>query len=75
MGVCAVLLSWVFTLSDYHWSIMNVPKWRLSHGWQAKRVCSGRSTKLPGWSPVERVVAYLDDCMNFEYTLYMHYAR
>ena len=69
MSLCAVLLSWVFTLSNYE-PVAGCPSMqRVSHAWLEQKACSGRSCRVLGWYPGEGDVVYLDQRMDVENNL------
>ncbi|MES9991309.1 MAG: hypothetical protein ABW098_05110 [Candidatus Thiodiazotropha sp.] len=71
MELCAVLLSWVFTLSDYQRIDNECPTMEMvSHSWLEERACYGRSCKVLGWYPGEGDVVYLDDRMDLENNIF-----
>jgi hypothetical protein len=71
MELCAILLSWVFTLSDYQPVDKACPDMEMvPHSWLEERACNGRSCKVLGWYPGEGDVIYLDDRMDLDNNLF-----
>ncbi|MEW8382341.1 MAG: hypothetical protein AB2704_10865, partial [Candidatus Thiodiazotropha taylori] len=71
MELCAVLLSWIFTLSDFEAVENECPEMRMvAHSWLEEQACNGRSCKVLGWYPGEGDVVYLDDRMDLENNLF-----
>ncbi|MEW8033067.1 MAG: hypothetical protein AB2540_16830 [Candidatus Thiodiazotropha endolucinida] len=71
MELCAVLLSWVFTLSDFHRLDNECPEMQMvTHSWLEERACNGRSCKVLGWYPGDGDVVYLDDRMDLENNIF-----
>jgi hypothetical protein len=71
MEPCAVLLSWIFTLSDYQRVNNECPEMEMvSHSWLEEQACDGRPCKVLGWYPGEGDVIYLDDRMDLEYNIF-----
>ncbi len=71
MDLCAVLLSWVFTLSDYKPVDSECPAMEMvSHEWLEEQACNGRSCKVLGWYPGKGDVVYLDDRLDLEYNIF-----
>jgi hypothetical protein len=69
MELCAVLLSWVFHLSDYE-RTEGCPSMRhVPHEWLEQQACSGRKCRVLGWYPGEGNVVYLDAQMDVENNL------
>ncbi len=65
------MLSWVFTLSDYHRVDNECPEMRMvTHSWLEERACNGRSCKVLGWYPGDGDVVYLDDRMDLENNIF-----
>jgi hypothetical protein len=71
MELCAILLSWVFTLSDFEKVGNECPEMQMvKHSWLEEQACNGRSCKVLGWYPGEGDVVYLDDRMDLENNLF-----
>ncbi len=66
MELCAVLLSWVFTLSDFE-KVEGCPQVsKVSHAWLEEQACDGRKCKVLGWYPGDGDVVYVDDRLDLE---------
>jgi hypothetical protein len=71
MELCAILLSWVFTLSDYEPIESECPAMEMvEHSWLEAQACNGRSCKVLGWYPGEGEVVYLDNRMDLENNIF-----
>ncbi|MEL0583594.1 MAG: hypothetical protein AAES65_01770 [Candidatus Thiodiazotropha sp. (ex. Lucinoma kazani)] len=71
MELCAILLSWVFTLSDYQQVDNACPEMRMvEHSWLEERACDGRACKVLGWYPGSGDVVYLDDRMDLDNNIF-----
>jgi hypothetical protein len=71
MELCAVLLSWVFTLSDYQRMDNECPEMKMvPHTWLEEQACAGRSCKVLGWYPGSGDVVYLDDRLDLENNIF-----
>ncbi len=71
MELCAVLLSWVFALSDYQRVDDQCPEMSMvTHSWLEEQACNGRACKVLGWYPGEGDVVYLDDRMDLENNIF-----
>ena len=71
MELCTVLLSWIFTLSDYKRTDDTCPDMQtVPHAWLEERACNGRSCKVLGWYPGSGDVVYLDDRLDLENNIF-----
>lgn len=69
MDLCAVLLSWVFNLSDYD-RVEGCPTLQtVPHQWLEEKACSGRRCRVLGWYPGHGDVVYLDQHMDIQNNL------
>jgi len=69
MNLCAVLLSWVFNLSDYE-RVEGCPTMQtVPHEWLEEQACSGRKCRVLGWYPGRGDVVYLDERMDIQNNL------